>query len=318
MRKVILIVLYLLPNISFATDLRPVLDLPKQVEVNSDVIKLGEIAVIKVLDTGYSKLVEDLKKVNLGEAPRPLSYKNISGEEILNLIEANGIPRDAFGYSLPVQVSIKRAGRILKIDEVTDSVREKVNKDPNLDIQIKSVNWDTEQILPLGTAKIDAELLSGSVAGKMPVRISVFIGDVLSSRFLATALVDDWKALPILKSKVERGSLIHPSDLQMVRTNLAGLPSDIALSVEEITGRRVTKTILNGEPVRRSDVDIPPLIEKGKIVKMKFQTGGFTAIATGVAMTNGQIDEEIEIKNDRSHKIVKGKITSKDEVLVKN
>ena len=318
MKYLILTISILYTSLAQAYDTRPSLFISREVETTSDEIRLGDISTIKGNEIEFAKLITDLKSISFGPSPRPLGVKTIRGEEILSAIEARGIPRDAFGYSLPVTVEIKRAGRVLKNEEVVDSVRDKLNKNPELDLQIRNIVWDTEQVIPLGMARIESELLGSPVSGKLPMRVSVFIGDQLSSRFLATAQVDDWKAIPVLRTKVERGMLINSSDLQMVRTNLASLPNDIALTVEEVSGRRVTKSILNGEPVRRSNVDIPPLVEKGKLVRMRFQSGGFTAVATGVANGAGQLNDEIEIRNDRSNKIVKGKIISQDEVLVKN
>ena len=311
----ILVLLFQVGSV-FALDQRPSLYLEPDREVQNDKIYLGEIAIIRGNETEYAKLIGDLRGIELGESPRPLSSKIFRGEDILAAIDARGIPREAFGYSIPKQITVKRAGRLLTNQEVVESVKSKINTNPDLDLQVKSISWDTDQVLPLGAARIESEILGTPARGKLPLRISVMIDDAVSSRFLATALVDDWKSIPVLKTRLERGMLINPSDIQIVRTNMAGLPPDVALKPEDITGKRVTKSVGFGEPLRRADIDIPPVVEKGKVLKMKFQSGGFVAVATGVALQSGQLEDLIELRNERSNKVVKGKIVSQDEVVI--
>jgi flagellar basal body P-ring formation protein FlgA len=98
----------------------------------------------------------------------------------------------------------------------------------------------------------------------------------------------------------------------------ASLPIDVALTPDEITGKRVTKTLSSGDPVRRSDIEIPPVIERGKLVKMIYRSGGFTATASGVALESGFLDGAIKIRNDHSNKVVKAKVLNPEEVLVLN
>jgi len=150
----------------------------------------------------------------------------------------------------------------------------------------------------------------------MPVRISVFNDSELTSRFLATALVDDWKSVPIVRGRLDKGAVIRSEDIQIVRANLATLPQDVTFNIDEVVGRRALRGIMSGETIRKSDIDIPPVIEKGKIVSMIYSSGGFTARATGIAMRDGIEGEKIELKNERSNKIVKGKVVGPGEVMI--
>lgn len=314
----LLLSLFALSGLAIAEDFRPTVKVNSQVEVTKDKVYLGDVADISGDEQLFSKLISDLKIIDLGDAPRPMGSKIVKGEEILSIIDSRGIPREAYGYSLPSQITVSRAGRVLINQEVLESIKSKINSDSALDIQVRNVRWDIEQVIPLGASRIESEILGKPNQGKMPVRVSVLMDNNLVSKFLATAYVDDWKSIPVLKSKVERGMLISSEDIQMIRANITNLPQDIATDPREIEGKRVIRSVALGEPLRRSDLDIPPAIEKGKLIKMKFQSGSFTAIATGLAMQSGHLDEAIEVKNERSNKVVKGKIISSEEVLINN
>jgi hypothetical protein len=95
-----------------------------------------------------------------------------------------------------------------------------LHADPNLEINVKGIEWETEQLLPEGDARFDIEVLGAPDRGKLPVRVTAYQKETVVARFLATALVDDWKSIPIIRGRLDRGSVISPNDIQVIRTNL--------------------------------------------------------------------------------------------------
>lgn len=319
-RYFINIVLFLIlvgfSNKLLALEPRPTLFVPAKGTVSVEVVKLKDVATIKDVKGDFQEAVNKISEVNLGVKLRPRESATLKGTDIIKLISASGIDIEVFGYSIPVDVTITRQGDILSKEQVLSELKLQLHGDPNLDLQVKDVSWDTEQVVATKPTSIKAELLGEPVSGKLPLRLSVFENENLLSRFLATATVDDWRAIPILKSKLDRGSLIRPEDIQIIRANTATLPQDISFKSTDIVGRRVTRAIASGEPIRKIDIDIPPIIEKGKQVSVIYSTGGFTAKATAIALKDGHEGEIIELRNDRSQKIVKASVVTANEVKV--
>lgn len=300
----------------YGADGRPTMHIPTKVRVKTESPKLGDIAVIKTPYAEFEEVTKKLAGISLEVNLRPKSHNEIRGEQILSLINKEGIPLEAFGYSIPVSVDIEREGVSLTKEEVLTALKDEFSNNPNLDIQVKGLDWASDQVLPSKPSKIQAEILGSAVGGKLPVRISAFNDGNLSARFLATAIVDDWKAVPIVRGRLDKGSVIRNEDVQIVRANLASLPQDITFNVSEVVGRRAIRSLQSGEAIRKSDIDMPPVIEKGKVVSMIFSSGGFTAKATGVALQDGREGDKIELKNERSQKVVKGKILNPNEVSI--
>lgn len=301
---------------AYAADARPTMHIPAKVTVKAESPTLGDIAIIKTSYAEFEDVTKKLAGIKLGVSLRPKAHNELRGEQILSLISKEGIPLEAFGYSIPVSVDIERDGVSLTKEEVLTALKDEFSNNPNLDIQVKGLDWDSDQVLPAKASKIQAEILGAAVGGKMPVRISAFNNSDLSARFLATAIVDDWKAVPIVRGRLDKGSVIRNEDVQIIRANLASLPQDITLNVGEVVGRRAIRSLQSGEAIRKSDIDMPPVIEKGKVVSMIFSSGGFTAKATGIALEDGREGDKIELKNDRSQKVVKGKILNPSEVSI--
>jgi flagellar basal body P-ring formation protein FlgA len=321
MRSLIYFLMLFPLSLSFPTevlggDYRPSMHIPSEVEVDAESITIGDIAKLHGNHKEFIELMDEIRSIPLGIQLRPLAHITLPGSTILDTIEKKGIPLDAFGYSIPVEIKITRGGRLIAHEEVLNAARLHLHADPNLEINVKGVEWDSEQLLPNGESRIEVESLGAPDRGKLPIRVSAFSKDQVQSRFLATALVDDWRSVPVIRGRLDRGTVITSSDIQIVRTNLATLPIDVVLSPDEITGRRTTRSLASGNPVRKSDVDFPPIIERGKLVKMIYKSGGLTASATGIALEAGLDEEVIQLRNERSNKLVKGRIINAEEVLV--
>lgn len=312
--KLTLLIILISPAMS--DDYRPSLLVNSEVNVASENPKLGEIAKIDGRFDEFEKLIADLKDVSLNMNLRPLETKTISGNTVLENIERTGIPLDSFGYSVPMEIKIVRNGRSISREDVLKAAMNHVHSQAELEINVKSVEWEKDQVLPIGEATFSIQILGSPDKGKMPIKVIAHQKEQISASFLATALVDDWKSIPVVRGRLDRGSVISPNDIHIIKANLSSLPIDVAVATDEITGKRLTRTIPAGEPIRLSDLDIPPIIERGKLVKMIYKSGGFSATASGIAMEPGFSDQVIELRNERSNKIVKGKVINADEVLM--
>jgi flagella basal body P-ring formation protein FlgA len=297
-------------------DSRPIVIVQPEVVVKGESILLGEIASIKAQEKEFQAVVADLKKISLGDAPPPKGRIGIPGAKILDLIRGSGIPPESIGYSIPQIVHVQRAGRVISRDDLLTEVQSSLSRDTKLDVQVRDVNWESAQVIPIGVTEYDIARLGEPSAGKIPLRVLVTVDGKPSARFMATAVVDDWREVPVLNKSLERGMLITPSDVELVRLNLFKQPPDIADHISDVLGRAVKIRMDAGDTLRKSMIDIPPLVPQGKKVQLLYDSGGLRATATGVAMDDGLKGDVIRVKNDSSRKIVKARIASEDIVEV--
>jgi flagella basal body P-ring formation protein FlgA len=297
-------------------DSRPKIFVNPQAIVRGEKVYLGDIAKITAKAPEHARLVADLKALFIAEAPPPKLRTGIPGAKILSLIEAQGIQANTLAYSIPQIVELERAGRVLGKDELMDDVRVILGRDPTLDIQVREVSWENAQILPLGVTTFEIERLGEPSAGKVPLRVLAKVDGAPAARFMVTAIVDDWRSVPVLKKTLERGMLITPQDVELVRLNMIKQPQDVADTLDDVLGRAVKSRLNAGETLRKGLIDIPPLVPQGKQVVLVFRSGVLQATATGVALDNGLRGEIIRVKNESSKKVVRAKILNESELEV--
>ncbi len=295
---------------------RPKLALPAAAVVKGERISVGEIARIESYETAYSELVDRLKAVDLGLAPAPMVRITIPGIKILETIEQAGIPRDSLAYSIPQAVSVERAGREITPDEVINAVKNSLVLEQGLDLQVREVSWSNSYVIPIGATEIKIERLGLPTSGRMPIRVSVDVDEDLATRFLATARVDDWRAVPVVNRTMERGEMIANADISLVRMNMSDQPADLASDDQTVVGKRTKQRINAGAPLRLSQIDVPPTVAKGSRVTMLFENGGLRVTAVGLALEDGQIGQDLNLKNESSGKTVRGRIIGESMVKV--
>jgi flagella basal body P-ring formation protein FlgA len=286
--------------------------------VKGEEIRLKDIATFGRAEKEFVPLLEKLKELKLGDAPAPRSKTTLIGAAILQKIEEAGVEREVIGYSIPKTVNVARDGRVVTQEEVLLAIKSEIAKNKSADIQLRGVEWGSPQVIPVGESQVAVEVLGTPVSGKFPIRVEISVDGKLSSRFLATAIADDWREIPVLSRAIDRGGIINPEDLHLVRMNLASQPADVAGKIEEVFGKRAKSRLNAGEVVRKSFIDIPPVVPKGKRVTVIYDKGLLRATATGIALEDGYESSRIAIRNESSKKTIMGKVLNTEEVEASN
>jgi flagella basal body P-ring formation protein FlgA len=134
------------------------------------------------------------------------------------------------------------------------------------------------------------------------------LSDSDDARFQLKALVDEWKLVPVAVRPVTRGTVVTASDIELTRVNSGVVGRDALENIGDVVGRVASRTIGQGEIFHASALVIPPIVSAGSRVTLLFRQGRLEATATGTAMDNGQVGQEIRVRNDSSKKVVPAKV----------
>jgi len=300
------------------TNTRPIVVVAPFTKVHSGDVTLGDVCVISEVDESNQALVALLSKVALGESPPASLQKTILGASVLEAVQSAGIDPESIVYSIPRTLVIEREGRVLSKAEIFLAVKERFDEIAGEDIRLKDVESSSSVGIPVGDTSFEVEHLGNPSRGKLPLRISVKVDQQIVSRFSATGVVDHWQLVPVAKREMDKGAVISVDDLQMVRMNLSSEPEDFMDSQEQAIGKRVKAKIVPGDVIRSTRVDVPPMVPKGARVSLIYETGALKAVAIARALEDGQKGDAIQLRNERSRRIVKGRIVSATEVRVSN
>jgi flagella basal body P-ring formation protein FlgA len=135
-------------------------------------------------------------------------------------------------------------------------------------------------------------------------------------RFQMKAIADEWRMMPVAVRPMAKGAIVSASDIHLMRMNGTSMGRDSLENLADIVGRSLTKDVVEGEMFKASAVVIPPVIAAGTRVTVVFRQNRLEVTATGTAIENGGLGQDIRVRNESSKKIVMGRVIEPGLVMV--
>lgn len=268
---------------------------------------LGDIASINSRYVKDDEAMIALKKIQLGQSPRPGKKVSISAARVLERMREEGVNIRSVGYSMPRLMNVTRASRVISKQEVEIAIQDALERSGR-DSKLLSVTYnEPAHVLP-GLMAMDVSLSNGKRPGELRAMISAEVVGSKAVRFTVPALIEEWTEVPVAKRPLYRGAVVGHEDIMMARLSTAEIPSDAARDSMNIVGFETSRPINYGEVFRKNKLDIPPVIKKGEKIVLRYQSKFLQATATGVAMEDGAVGQNIKVRNNASRKIVGGKV----------
>ena len=126
-----------------------------------------------------------------------------------------------------------------------------------------------------------------------------------------------YKYAAIAKEVIQRDKIIPLQAVELKKVNVVG-NLDNTLNLNDISKEIVaTKVFYPGDLITKRYTKSKPDIVKNAMVTVNFRTGSNLNIAVeGIALTQGNIGDTIQVKNKRFNKIYTGEVTGINQVLV--
>ena len=113
---------------------------------------------------------------------------------------------------------------------------------------------------------------------------------------------------------IARGETIADSDLSYQTIPTAQAFNGIVTSMNDLDGMQARRVLRTGETVRNDDVRRPILVTKGSTVTMVFAAPGVMLSATGKAMTEGGMGENVVVLNPVSYRQISATVIGAGQV----
>jgi len=115
---------------------------------------------------------------------------------------------------------------------------------------------------------------------------------------------------------LKRHHEIQEGDIQLVSRNISLLPRDVVTDMEEVLNMRTTSSLNSQEVLRKSLIQVPPLVKKGDRVMMLVENEQFKIITWGEVKEDGHKGDRIKMVNLSSRKEVLGRVVSAGTVMI--
>ena len=316
---IFLLVIFGIPEITRkidAADLSRIRILPN-VQINDEDILLGRIAGIESHDP---LLIQKLSSIVVARAPLPGTSRTLEKQTFKMRLKQNGIDLTQLALDIPAKVVVTR--NFIEISRekikmlVSDYIQKTILKD-HADGSIKDIQVADSLKLPNG--RITFKVIpprNRDLLGKIPFSVHFDVNGKFYKRVWATATVEVLAEVVITKKPVGRHKPITEDDIELLKMDMAKLPSGVITDPEAVLGKR-TRRAIGAKTVLRADlVEFPPLVKRGDVVVIVVETSGLKITTLGQVKKKGRLGESIPVMNYDSKKILYARVLDSSTVKV--
>lgn len=211
----------------------------------------------------------------------------------------------------------------LTADKFKSIVAEQAKKDLqkfNLDDCVVTVGHLPVQSFPLPDGKVTVEIVSNgyqSLTAKEFKKVNIKVNGVYARTYYVPIETQAYKYVAVAKEMIQRDKIIPLQAVEFKKMDVIGNLNN-TVSLDDIAKEIVaTKAFFPGNMITKRYTMSKPDIVKNAMVTVKFTTGADLTISVeGIALTQGNKGDTIQVKNKRFNKIYTGEVTGVNQVLV--
>jgi flagella basal body P-ring formation protein FlgA len=102
---------------------------------------------------------------------------------------------------------------------------------------------------------------------------------------------------------LKKGEILGPQHLSTAILDISSIDNP-GLDLEDFIGKRLQRSLRAGSPVLLSMVEALPVVKRGERVKIVINSGALHLTATGLAHSDGAMNQMIRVQNINSNKII--------------
>ncbi|MFL0796536.1 MAG: flagellar basal body P-ring formation protein FlgA [Cellvibrionaceae bacterium] len=135
-------------------------------------------------------------------------------------------------------------------------------------------------------------------------------------KVLVGAQVSITAPVAVAARSLPRGHRIQNSDIRMESQSLGNLRNGYVMDPQDILGKSLKRSVSTGSTLRVGNFLTPKMITKGNDVTIQAQLGKLIVVSTGTALSDGQLGQQIAVKNLQSQKVIKGEVIGPNKIQV--
>lgn len=152
--------------------------------------------------------------------------------------------------------------------------------------------WIPRQLLRMDPERLERVELAGP-----PDRFATV--DVVTNRraeqvsFQVQFALELEQQLPVARRRIEAGETLSSDDLSVTWLSVARPENRLAESPDELVGQSIRSVHKPGQPFRRSELMLDPVVEAGDPVRMLYRRGSLEVVLDGEARESGAVGDVI-------------------------
>lgn len=283
--------------------------LRQAVTVNADVVRLGDLFA----DAG------EKRNAVVAAAPAPGAKATFNASQLQSIARRSGLTwRPESRYENTV---VRRAGRLISASDIVKLIRKSMLKaglPTDQKIALSKIDF-TVHMAPGDNRDIRVTNPRFNIQGRQfSAILEVPHGQARPKRIQVTGKLFEVLEVPVLGRRVSRGETIRVADLDFVKMRRDAVSPNAIIDKRRIVGRTPRRLLHTGKPLQATDLRLPFLVSKGKLVTLTVRNKHMFITARGRALENGAKGDVVRVTNTRSRNTIQGVVDGPNRVTIEH
>ncbi|NWF54455.1 MAG: flagellar basal body P-ring formation protein FlgA [Syntrophaceae bacterium] len=288
-----------------------------QASVSKEAVYLEDIAFIQ----GSSpSLVEKAGKTKIHASPFPGEVLVLSRAALSAALHRNGISSLVAQSQIPERIEVTRPGRPLERLEVSQILEDHFQRslgDERKTVKVMEIQGFDRIVIPAGEISWEVKApVRFSQGGHTPVSLILRAEGEKVREVRAQARLEVLAEVVVARNSLRRHQVVEEKDVHLVKRNISQLAADVIMDLGEVLGKRVNLSVNSQEVLRKSMVEVPPLVKKGDRVTLVMENANFKITSMGEVKEEGRAGDRIKVTNISSKREVYGRVLDGHTVSV--
>lgn len=301
MRKIFIILCLLISTVQLADALE--ISFKANGSVDDTIIRLGDI----VSFDQQTEMTKALATLPVGQAPAPGEMSTLRAMSIKEFVVTSQSLSQDIQWTGPPTIKVLRNGmtigpeRIQKI--IADYLKKNHNNLPEAEIRFVPDSLPLPFSLPTGDLSCEITPSNPGILGSSRFSIIFRVDNTIVKNMSVRGVIEAMAQVVICTSSVKRGEILRPQHLKTALMDISSIDNP-GFEPDDFIGKKLKRSLRPGSPVLLSMVEALPIVRRGERVKIVINSGLMQLTATGLANSDGALDEMIRVRNISSDKIV--------------
>lgn len=125
-----------------------------------------------------------------------------------------------------------------------------------------------------------------------------------------------FRPVAIASRSLGRGHRVSEGDIDIELRNTGRLRQGFVAGADGLIDLELRRPLKQGEAFRMGILIEPTVVNRGDQVRLRARTGNISVDTQGTALGSGRVGDQVRVRNDRSERIVRGKVVAPGTVEI--
>lgn len=280
----------------------------KNATINGSLVRLGDVATV----SGVSDIEKSLLTTPVANSPAPGEKAYLRSVNIKKyLYSSQNLPED-IQWKGSSSVAVTRDGITINATQmlqfISDYLRSQEASLPFADMRFIPISHPLPFTLPTGELTCDVIPSNPGILSSSRFSLIFKVDDRVVKNMSIRGKIEALANIIATSIPVKKGTILGPQHIKETVMDISEL-KDPGFSPDQFLGKKLRRNLRAGSPIKLSMVETLPVIHRGEKVKIVVKSGAMLLTATGLAHSDGKINDLIRVQNINSNKVVFGKVT---------